>query len=198
MRLKELLLVKILGCNMNSVPPRAAPDLGRLDWNLLRCFAAVIEYGSITAAAAQLGVSQPTLSRQVATLEACLGAPLFERTGRRLRTKALSQAMREPIEHMSLAVGALLPLAAAQREGVAGTVRISASEVVAACLLPVMLARLAEMHPQIEIELVASNRVDNLLEREADIALRMVAPRQGAVIARHLAEWPLGFYAHPV
>ncbi len=182
---------------MTSPSAKPPPDLARLDWNLLRCFAAVIEHGSITLAAERLGMSQPTLSRQVAALEATLGAPLFERTGRRLRPTTLAQAMQEPIEHMATAVNALAPLAAAQRDGLAGTVRISASEVVAACQLPPLLAELAEQHPEIDIELIASNRVDNLLEREADIAVRMVAPRQGAVIARHLTDWPLGFYAHP-
>lgn len=176
---------------------RTPPDLARLDWNLLRCFAAVIEHGSITLAAQRLGMSQPTLSRQIALLEGQLGAALFERTGRRLRPTALAQAMQEPIEHMAAAVNALGPLATAQRDGLAGTVRISASEVVAALQLPALLAELAERHPEIDIELIASNRVDNLLEREADIAVRMVAPRQGAVIARHLADWPLGFFAHP-
>jgi DNA-binding transcriptional LysR family regulator len=182
---------------MSSPPAKAPPDLARLDWNLLRCFAAVTEHGSITLAAERLGMSQPTLSRHIAALEDCLGASLFERTGRRLRPTALAQAMQEPIDHMAAAVNALAPLAIAQRDGLAGTVRISASEVVAALQLPPLLAELAERHPEIDIELIASNRVDNLLEREADIAVRMVAPRQGAVIARHLADWPLGFYAHP-
>ncbi len=182
---------------MSSPSTRTPPDLARLDWDLLRCFAAVIEHGSITLAAERLGMSQPTLSRQMAALEASLGAPLFERTGRRLRPTTLAQAMQEPIDHMAAAVNALAPLAAAQRDGLAGTVRISASEVVAACQLPPLLAELAQQHPEIDIELIASNRVDNLLEREADIAVRMVAPRQGAVIARHLTDWPLGFFAHP-
>ncbi|MEY2690304.1 MAG: hypothetical protein RL375_4504 [Pseudomonadota bacterium] len=182
---------------MANLTTHPLPDLSRLDWNLLRCFAAVIEHGSITLAADRLGLSQPTVSRQLAALEASLGTPLFERTGRRLRPTTLALAMQEPIDHMTAAVNALAPLAIAQREDLAGTVRISASEVVAACQLPALLADLAELHPEIDIELIASNRVDNLLEREADIAVRMVPPRQGAVIARHLADWPLGFFAHP-
>jgi DNA-binding transcriptional LysR family regulator len=75
-------------------------------------------------------------------------------------------------------------------------VRLTASEVVSAYVLPPILAALAARHPEIEVELVASDRVDNLLEREADIAVRMLRPTQGSLITRHLADWPLGFYAH--
>jgi DNA-binding transcriptional LysR family regulator len=172
------------------------PELDQLDWNLLRALAAVLELGSLTRAAERLGLSQPTLSRQIAELEVQLGAPLFERTGRRLRRTALADQLQEPAERMQVAARALGPLAQQQRGTLAGTVRITASEVVAAYVLPRLLVELAERHPDIEIELVASNRIDNLLEREADLAVRMVAPQQGSVIARSLGDWALGFYVH--
>jgi DNA-binding transcriptional LysR family regulator len=173
-----------------------APELDGLDWNLLRAFACVIELGSLTRAAERLGLSQPTLSRQIAELEAQLGAPLFERTGRRLRATELALQLQEPAERMRAAARALGPLAQQQRGTLAGTVRITASEPVAAYVLPRLLLGLTEQHPDIELELVASNRIDNLLEREADLAVRMVQPTQGTVIARHLGDWTLGFYAH--
>jgi DNA-binding transcriptional LysR family regulator len=174
----------------------AAFDPSRIDWNLLRAFVAVVEQGSLTRAAEQLGSSQPTLSRQLAALEAIAGAPLFERTARRLVPSAQARAMAEPAARMLAAAQACALAVAAPAEQLAGTVRLTASEVVSAHVLPGMLLRLARAHPEIQIELVASDELDNLLEREADIAVRMVKPTQGALITRHLADWPLGLYAH--
>ena len=174
-------------------------DPAQLDWNLLRCFGAVMAQGSFTAAAAQLGSSQPTLSRQIAQLEAQLGAPLFERAARRLVPTAAAQALAEPAARM-LAAAQACAVAAGEARGadgaLAGTVRLTASQVVSCHVLPAILAALAQRHPAIEIELVASDRLDNLLEHEADIAVRMVRPTQAALITRHIADWPLGLYAH--
>jgi len=174
----------------------SAFDPARLDWNLLRAFVAVVEHGSLTAAARALHSSQPTLSRQIATLEASVGAPLFERTARRLVPSAAARAMAEPAARMLAAAQACAHAAAAPVQDLAGSVRLTASQVVSAHVLPPILVRLAQRHPEIQIELVASDTLDNLLEREADIAVRMVQPTQGAVITRHLADWPLGLYAH--
>lgn len=170
-------------------------DPRHLDWNLLHALLAVVETGSLTRAADNLGLSQPTLSRRIAALESAVGLALFERTARGLAPTAAGQALVEPALHMRSAVLAL-GLAAQQSQSVAGTVRLTASEIVSAWVLPPLLRALAERHPDIEVELVASNRLDNLLEREADIAIRMVRPTQSAVITCHLADWPLGFYAH--
>jgi len=104
--------------------------------------------------------------------------------------------MAEPAARMLAAAQACAVAAAAPAEQLAGTVRLTASQVVSAHVLPGMLLRLARVHPEIQIELVASDELDNLLEREADIAVRMVKPTQGALITRHLADWPLGLFAH--
>lgn len=177
----------------------AAFDPASFDWNLLRVLGAVIEDGSLTAAARRLGSSQPTLSRQLRALEAALGAPLFERTARRLKPSATALALAEPAARMAAAAQACAFAAhdAAARAGsLAGTVRLTASQVVSAHVLPPVLADLARKHPEVQVELVARDTLDNLLEREADIAVRMVRPTQGALITRHLADWPLGFYVH--
>jgi len=177
----------------------AALDPTTLDWNLLRALGAVLAQGSLTQAAVQLGTSQPTLSRQIAALELALGAPLFERGARRLIPTAQALALAEPAARM-LAAAQACALAAddaqLQAANLAGTVRLTASEVVATQVLPGLLAELALRHPQIQIELVPGDTVSNLLEREADIAVRMLRPTQGTLITRHIADWPLGFYAH--
>ena len=179
----------------------AAPfDPATADWNLLRALGAVLAHGSLTQAATRLGSSQPTLSRQIAALEQLVGAPLFERGARGLRPTAQALALAEPAARM-LAAAQALALAADSASGragqLAGTVRITASEVVSSQVLPGLLVALARRHPQIQIELLPSDSLSNLLEREADIAVRMLRPTQGSLITRHIGDWPLGFYAHP-
>ncbi len=166
------------------------------DWDLVRAFLAVVEAGSLTRAATLLNTSQPTLSRQIAALEAQTGAALFERTTRGLSLTEAGEALVEPARRMQAAAQALSLAVAGRAQTLAGTVRLTASEMMSAYVLPPVLAQLRAAHPEIEIELVASNRIDNLLAREADIAIRMVRPEQGSLVTRHVADYPLGFYAH--
>lgn len=173
---------------------RAAP--AEPDWALLRAFLEVAGSGSLTRAAATLGSSQPTLSRQIAQLESHLGQALFERTTRGVKLTEAGIALRAPAERMREHAQQLTLAAAGRSQTLAGAVRLTASEIVSAYVLPDLLCPLRAAHPEIQIELVASNTLENLLEREADIALRMVRPTQSALVARRLADQPLGFYAH--
>ena len=174
--------------NIKSLP--AEPD-----WALLRVFLAVAHCGSLSRAAQQIGSSQPTLSRQMALLEAQVGGALFERTRRGLRLTAAGDALRVPVERMQDHVREWSLAAAGRSMSLQGTVRLTASEIVSAYLLPEVLRTLRQSHPEIQIELVASNTLENLLEREADIALRVMRPTQTGLVARKLADLPLGFYA---
>ena len=176
---------------MNDKRSTAEPD-----WTLLRVFLEVASCGSLSRAALALGSSQPTLSRQVAQLETQLGHALFERTTRGVRLTEAGEALRWPAERMREHAQQFSLVAAGRSLALAGTVRLTASEMVSTYLLPALLRQLRDKHPEIQIELVASNEVENLLEREADIALRMVRPTQSALVARRLADQPLGFYAH--
>lgn len=176
---------------MNKATLPAAPE-----WHLVQSFLAVVDAGSLSAAARRLGVSQPTLSRQMAELQHGVGAELFVRSTRGLRLTDAGAALLEPARRMQAAAQALSLAAAGQVQQLAGTVRLTASEMTSAYLLPPLLTELRRQHPQIQIELVASNREENLLEREADIALRHVRPRQGDLIARRLGELPMQAYGH--
>lgn len=165
------------------------------DWSLVRSFLAALDQGSLLGAARLLNMSQPTLGRHIAELERQLGVLLFERTGRGLVATAtalqLAQAAR------SMEAGALQlsrTLSGAQSQS-AGTVRITASVPVAVQLLPPVLAAMRQALPDLQIELVSSNQVSNLLRREADIAVRMVRPEQNSLIARKIGEVRLGAYA---
>lgn len=165
------------------------------DWDSLQVFVAAASEGSLSGAARVLGMSQPTAGRQVQALESQLGVQLFGRTARGL---ALTDTGMELLEHaraMSEAANRLALAAEGRSESVAGVVRITASEIVATYTLPAILVRLHEAEPEIEIELVASNATENLLQREADIAVRMYRPTQSDVIARSMGEIETGAYA---
>lgn len=166
-----------------------------LDWNLIRSFVAVAETGSLSAAARRLAASQPTLGRHIAELETALGVALFQRTRSGYRLTPTGAALLERAREVARSADAFQRLAAGRTERMAGTVRIAASEVVAAYVLPPIFARLRQEEPGIEIELVASNFIENLLRRDADIAIRMVRPQQQDLVARHVVEIELASFA---
>ena len=166
------------------------------DWSLVRSFLAVLDAGSLLGAARRLGAQQPTLSRQVAQLELQLGAPLFERTGRGVTPTALALGIAAAARQMAQGADALGLAVAGRRASASGTVRISTSEVAAVWLLPPLLAELQRAEPGIQVELVASNALSNLLRREADIAVRMVRPAQQSLVARKLGDVPIVAAAH--
>lgn len=168
----------------------------RFDWTLIRSFLAVLEAGSLTGAARATGARQPTLSRQVAELEAQLGTALFERTGRGVVPTAAALAIADAARQMEEGALGLERALARQRDTATGVVRVTASQVAAVWLLPPLLAEFQAAEPGIQAELVASNALSNLLRREADIAVRMVRPDQGSLVARKLAEVGVGAYAH--
>ncbi|WP_157016545.1 LysR family transcriptional regulator [Mesorhizobium xinjiangense] len=162
-----------------------------LDWNLIRSFLAVAEAGSLSGAARRLSASQPTLGRHIAELERALGATLFRRGRGGYALTDQGAVLLERARQVGGHADAFVRLAQGAAANVAGTVRITASEVVAAHVLPDMLARFAEMEPEIEFEIVASNQVDNLLRRDADIAIRMTEPTQLDLVVRKIADLPL-------
>jgi DNA-binding transcriptional LysR family regulator len=99
-------------------------------------------------------------------------------------------------EVMAAAAGSMLRAASGGASDAAGVVRITASEIVGAEVLPPLLAEFRRAHPGIIVELVLSNRVEDLLRGEADIAVRMARPSQQALVARQIGEVRLGLYAH--
>ncbi|MDP1998053.1 MAG: LysR family transcriptional regulator [Rhodoferax sp.] len=172
------------------------PKLQNFDWGLIRSFLTALDQGSLLGAARVLQMSQPTVGRHVAELESQLGVVLFERTGRGLVPTAM--ALQLAVAARGMEAGALQlsrTLSGAQTQ-TSGTVRITASVPVAVVLIPPVLAQLRLALPEIQVELVSSNQVSNLLRREADIAVRMVRPEQASLVARKLGDVSLGAYAH--
>ncbi|MGH8111475.1 MAG: LysR family transcriptional regulator [Rhodanobacteraceae bacterium] len=165
-------------------------------WDLYRSFVAVASEGSLSAAARALGMAQPSLGRHVRQLESALGVALFTRSPQGL---ALTDMGAELVEHargMAAASAALLRAASGTREAIRGVVRITCSEVIGGEVLPAILTELHRVQPGIAVELSLSDEPEDLLRKEADVAVRMVQPRQAALVARRVGVIGLGLYAH--
>jgi DNA-binding transcriptional LysR family regulator len=169
--------------------------MDQIDWNLLRAFLYTAEAGSLSAAARRLGLTQPTLGRQVAAIEQQLGVSLFERIGKSLQPTATGLALLEHARSMGAAAEELGLCASGHVQAVDGVVSISATDMVAAHLLPPLMLRLREQAPALRIEVVTTDALSDLRRREADIALRHVRPSEPELIGRLLRDASAGFYA---
>lgn len=167
-----------------------------LDWALCRSFLAILRGGSLSAAGRTLGLAHPTLRRHLEQLEEGLGAPLFVRSPAGLVPTELALVLRDPAEAMESAFEQLLRTASGATQGIAGTVRITASEVMGIEVLPPMLARLRARHPGLMFELDLRDDLADVLRRDADLAVRMARPRQQDLRARRVGTVALGLFAH--
>lgn len=166
------------------------------DWAWYRSFLQVLESGSLSAAGRALGLTQPTVGRHIDGLEAALGLKLFTRSFDGFAPTDAAHELQPYAAGIATTAAALRRVASSHGDGVRGTVRLTASEVVGVEVLPPILASLREEHPALVIELVLSNRADDLLHREADIAVRMFRPAQAALVARRIGGIELGLHAH--
>jgi DNA-binding transcriptional LysR family regulator len=167
-----------------------------ISWDHYRSFLAVLEEGSLSAAARTLGLTQPTVGRHIEALEALFGTSLFLRVPQGLLPTDTALAMRPQAEVMAASSANLARIASGAQHMAQGTVRISASEIVAIEILPPILADLQETHPNLEVELSLSDKVEDLLRHEADIAVRMVPPQQSNLLSQRIGAIRIGFHAH--
>jgi len=167
-----------------------------IDWALWRSFLAVAETGSLSAAARALGLTQPTVGRHIDTLEAEVGQTLFLRTPQGLSVTETAALLVPEARAMQLTAESLARRATSAPDAGVGTLRIAASHVVGAEVLPLALAPLLAEHRGLAVELALSNDSADLLRREADLAIRMVRPSQGSLVARRLGPVPIGLFAH--
>jgi DNA-binding transcriptional LysR family regulator len=166
------------------------------DWHLFRAFLAVVREGSLSSAARVLGTTQPTMGRQVAALEAALGVKLFVRSLDGLAPTEAGSRLIASAEAMAAAAEAAQRSASGEIEEERGTVRITASEIIGGEVLPTILENFNSRNPRISLELALSNRNEDLLRGDADIAVRMVRPTQGALVAKRIGRIDIGLYAH--
>ena len=174
-------------------------DKTALDWALLRSFVAVMRHGTLSAAAAAIGQTQPTIGRHIRSLEAAIGEALFARRSNALTPTDRALALFERASVMEEAAFAVERDVAGGRDtgAIAGTVRLSVPEVFGSHLLPPVLARFQAQFPGVSVELIATNSSNDLLRREADIAVRLYRPRQPDLIMAVVGEVYVGLYATP-
>ncbi|THH36815.1 LysR family transcriptional regulator [Aliishimia ponticola] len=165
------------------------------DWSHMRAFLATAETGSLSAAARVLGLTQPTLGRQVAALEQALGVTLFERAGRSLTLTQTGTDLLPHARQMAKAAAHLSLIATSQSQSIEGEIRVTASDVFSAYLMPDVLRQVQEHAPRLHVELVATNDLADLIRREADIAIRHVRPTEPELIARRLTDTTAHLYA---
>lgn len=165
------------------------------DWNQVRAFLATVEEGSFSKAALALGLTQPTLGRQVAGLEASLEVTLFERIGRKLSLTQTGLELYEHVKTMGDAAARISLIASGQSQSIEGLVTISATDLFSLYHMPKLIKQLQQEAPGIEIRVVVSNSLSDLQRREADIAIRHVQPQQPELIAKKVNEVTAHFYA---
>lgn len=166
-----------------------------ISWDLYRSFAAVMRDGSFSAAARTLGLTQPTVARQIAALEHSLGVELFIRSHHGLTPTAAAARLSPHIETLMQTTAALVRDVSHDR-GVSGTVRITAGEMIAIHYLPPILGEVRRAYPQLQLELSLTERIEDLQQREADIAVRLIEPRQQGLVRRLATTVTLHLYAH--
>jgi DNA-binding transcriptional LysR family regulator len=164
-------------------------------WNELRTFVEVSRDGSLSAAARRLGLTQPTVGRHIDALETSLGLTLFTRSSRGLTPTPAALALEPHAQAMAAAAAAFGRTASGEAAADRGTVRVTASDVIGCEVLPPILAAFRADHPGIVIELVLTNRTEDLARRDADIAVRMVRPTQSGLVARRIGASRLALYA---
>jgi len=167
-----------------------------ISWELYRSFLGVLKEGSLSGAARALDIAQPTVGRHIAALEKSLGLALFTRSQTGLMPTEAAQSLRGFAETMQSTVASLERAAASQGAGVRGTVRVTCSDVIGVEVLPPIVTALRDQYPDLTVELVLTNRIQDLLRREADIAVRMTRPRQELLVARRIGHIKVGLHAH--
>ena len=168
----------------------------QFDWNRARAFLAVAQEGSLTAAGKALGMSQPTLGRQISSLEHELNLILFERVGKGLMLTDAGQHLYQYVEKMAEAANDLALAAQGQNNDVVGEVCISLTEFDAFFKLPQCVETLRQVAPHIQLEVLVSNDISDLKRREADIAIRYQRPTQPDLIIKKIGTEQAFLYGH--
>jgi len=167
-----------------------------LSWDLYRTFLAVFREGSLSKGARGIGISQPTASRHIEALEAAIGMRLFRRLPGGLAPTEAARGLVPDAEAMATAAGTLQRALSGGKRDESGVVRLTAGELIGQEVLPNILRPFCARYPSIVLELKLSNRNEDVLRGNVDIAVRMVQPTQQALLSRRIGEVKLGLFAH--
>jgi DNA-binding transcriptional LysR family regulator len=165
------------------------------DWDDLRHFLAVLRTGSLAGASKALGVHATTVGRRIEMLEARAGTALFERHGRTWVPSAAGRALEPRAERIESEMLALERELDGADTRLAGTVRVTATEMLATRFITPRLGELVARYPDLTIDFQCTNRPVDLEKREADVALRLTRPNAPSLVTKRLAAIPLALYA---
>lgn len=168
---------------------------GRIDWEDVRFFAALARHGSLSATARALTVNHATVARRLAALEQSLGTELFKRRPGGYELTTAGRTALEAADAMENAATALSRLE--PEKALTGLVRITATPSLAETFLIPRLAAFQQQHPMLDLEIIAERHPVSLQRRQSDIALRLVRPEHGELMARHVTNIVYRFYATP-
>ena len=168
-----------------------------LDWNLVRTFVAVAQGGSLSAGARAIGITHPTAARHIQQLEESLGMSLFSRTGQGLMLNDAGARLDATARVMHDSALAFKSASDGMREQPLQRVTISVADVLAELLPEVLLEEMRDSAEQpVSVDMVVTNDLVNLLQRDADLALRNVRPSQQELLCKKLGSLRMGVYAH--
>ena len=171
--------------------------MSNLDWDMVRVFLGTHRAGSFRQAAEKLACGHATIRRSVLALEAELGAQVFNRSQNGLTLTQAGEtllALALNMEHQANRISRQLRDIDARP---AGTVRISVSPALAHGFLTPMIAEFSIQYPQINVSVIATNKVSDLNKNEADVSLRVANHVEDDVVGRRLLKLAIGPFASP-
>lgn len=170
-------------------------DTPSLDLNDIPYFLAVVEEGSLSAAARRLGVAQPTVGRRIRGMETSLNVRLFNRVAERHELTEVGQRVLHAAERIRQNAGVIERRAGGNEDELAGTVRVTTTEGFANVWLVDKLGALNAQYPDVKLDIVVTTKLTDMLRLDADIALRIGTPGSEELVGRQVAEIGFGLYA---
>ncbi|MGI4946174.1 MAG: LysR family transcriptional regulator [Janthinobacterium lividum] len=168
-----------------------------MDWDKLRVFHAVAEAGSFTHAGETLNLSQSAVSRQISALEENLQVPLFHRHARGLILTEQGESLNRTVREVFAKLAMTEALLTESKEKPAGRIKVTTTVGFGSSWLAPRLQKFLEMYPDVTMSLLLDDTDLDLAMREADVAIRMHAPKQPDLVQRHLMQIHWMVVAHP-
>ncbi|MFK7731129.1 MAG: LysR family transcriptional regulator [Pseudomonadales bacterium] len=168
-----------------------------LDWNDLRYCLAIVDEGSVTAAAKKLGVNHTTVSRRITALETQLGAPLFDRSNSGWLITPLGESILPEASQMRESAQAISRMVTADRKELSGLIRVTTIDTFMQGAIGPGLMEFTQQYPDIDIELILGDEVLDLASHDADIAFRGTDSPPPNVVGTRLGHFATGVYCTP-
>ncbi|MGR3795176.1 LysR family transcriptional regulator [Vannielia sp. SX4] len=165
-------------------------------WDDMRIFIAVAREGSLSGAGTALKLDPATVGRRVQRLEESLGAPLFLKSPQGYAPSEAGERLMPHAEELEQAMLTAEDAVRGQEDRLTGAIRVGAPDGCANFLLPQVVARICDAHPELEVQIVSLPRVFNLNRREADMAIAVSRPTAGRLTVQKITDYHLYLAAH--